>query len=45
MPIILKNKETLIFDDFIFNCSIGKNGFTLKKKEGDEKTPRGNSSS
>ncbi len=41
MPIILKNKETLIFDDFIFNCSIGKNGFTLKKKEGDEKTPRG----
>ena len=26
MTIILKNKATLLFDDFIFKCSIGKNG-------------------
>ena len=41
MIIIVKNKETLIFDNFKFRCSIGKNGFTYKKKEGDKKTPRG----
>ncbi len=41
MPIILKNKETLNFESFIFNCSIGKNGLTFKKKEGDKKTPKG----
>ena len=41
MIIIVKNKETLIFDNFKFRCSIGKNGFTHKKKEGDKKTPRG----
>ncbi len=41
MTIILKNKHTLKLDDFYFKCCIGKNGKTLKKKEGDLKTPRG----
>ena len=41
MTIIIKNKETLIFDDFNFKCSIGKKGFSKKKVEGDLKTPRG----
>ena len=41
MTIIIKNKETLIFDDFKFRCSIGKNGFTKNKVEGDKKTPSG----
>ena len=40
MTIILKNK-TLIFDDFIFNCSIGEKGLIKKKVEGDKKTPIG----
>ena len=40
MTIILKNK-TLIFDDFLFNCSIGKKGLIKKKVEGDKKTPIG----
>ena len=37
----LKNKETLIFDDFSFKCSIGKNGLSSNKLEGDKKTPKG----
>ncbi len=41
MTILLKNKETLIFNDFIFRCSIGKNGLTKNKIEGDKKTPQG----
>ena len=41
MTILLKNKESLIFDDFLFNCSIGKNGKTKNKIEGDKKTPIG----
>ena len=41
MTIILKNKETLKFDDFSFKCSIGKNGLSKKKKEGDRRTPIG----
>ena len=41
MTIILKNKDTLIFDDFIFKCSIGKRGLTKNKYEGDKKTPFG----
>ena len=41
MTIILKNKVTLKFDDFYFKCSIGKNGLTKKKIEGDNKTPIG----
>jgi len=38
---MIKNKETLIFDDFSFKCCIGKNGTTNKKIEGDMKTPEG----
>ena len=41
MTIILKNKETLIFDEFIFKCSIGKKGLSKNKNEGDQKTPIG----
>ena len=41
MIIVLKNKHTLQIDDFSFKCSVGKNGFTKKKIEGDEKTPKG----
>jgi len=41
MTIILKNKETLIFDEFTFKCCIGKNGTTNNKFEGDKKTPKG----
>jgi len=41
MLITLKNKDTLICDDFKFRCCIGKKGLTSQKKEGDKKTPRG----
>ena len=41
MTIILKNKETLKFDDFSFKCTIGKNGLSNKKIEGDKRTPIG----
>jgi len=41
MLIRVKNKDTLLFDDFIFRCSIGRKGTKLKKKEGDNCTPRG----
>ena len=41
MTILLKNKETLIYGDFTFKCSIGKNGTTKNKIEGDKKTPKG----
>ena len=41
MRIILKNKETLVFDDYEFKCSIGKEGASSKKIEGDKKTPKG----
>ena len=41
MTIILKNKETLIYKNLKFRCSIGKKGITNKKKEGDKKTPKG----
>ena len=41
MTIIIKNKETLLFDDFKFKCSVGKKGFCKEKKEGDKTTPRG----
>ena len=41
MIIYLKNKHTLEVDDFEFRCSIGKNGKSKKKKEGDKKTPIG----
>ena len=41
MTIFLKNKHTLQIDDFYFKCSIGKNGISKKKIEGDKKTPKG----
>ena len=41
MRIILKNKETLLYDDFEFKCCVGKKGITSRKMEGDKKTPKG----
>ena len=41
MTIIIKNKETLLFDKFRFKCSVGKKGFSKNKKEGDYTTPKG----
>ena len=41
MTIIIKNKETLLFEDFKFKCSVGKKGFSKNKKEGDYTTPKG----
>ena len=41
MTIILKNKVSLMFDDFCFKCCIGKKGLGNKKIEGDKKTPIG----
>jgi L,D-peptidoglycan transpeptidase YkuD (ErfK/YbiS/YcfS/YnhG family) len=41
MTILLKNKHTLQVDDFYFKCCVGKNGISNKKKEGDNKTPKG----
>ena len=41
MTIIIKNKETLLIDDFIFKCAVGKKGLSKIKKEGDFKTPIG----
>ena len=39
--ILLKNKHTIKYKEFFFRYSIGKNGTTLKKIEGDKKTPKG----
>ena len=41
MKIIIIKKDTLLYDEFKFKCSIGKNGRTTKKIEGDNKTPKG----
>ena len=41
MTIKIKNKYTLLFDEFEFKCSIGAFGFTSDKYEGDKKTPTG----
>ena len=41
MLIKLKNKDTLIFDEFKFKCAIGKNGLKKNKIEGDKSTPKG----
>ena len=41
MIIFLKNKHTLQIDEFNFQCSVGKNGITANKIEGDKKTPAG----
>jgi len=40
MNIILKNKF-IYLKNYKLRCSIGKNGISYKKKEGDNKTPRG----
>ena len=41
MIIKLKNKDTLMVDEFKFKCCIGKNGLKKHKKEGDKCTPVG----
>ena len=41
MTLILKNKDTIQVNEFIFKCCIGKNGKSKKKIEGDKKTPIG----
>tara|TARA_B100000787_G_scaffold155553_1_gene131111 strand:+ start:2570 stop:3061 length:492 start_codon:yes stop_codon:yes gene_type:complete len=41
MIINLKNKHTLQVDEFQFRCSVGKNGITKNKSEGDNCTPKG----
>ena len=41
MTIFVKKKHTLQIDEFKFKCCIGKKGSTIKKKEGDKKTPKG----
>ena len=41
MIIQLKNKDTLIVDDFKFKCCVGKNGLKKHKIEGDKTTPVG----
>ena len=41
MIIHVKNKNTLIIDDFKFRCCVGKNGIRFNKKEGDFSTPKG----
>ena len=41
MIIHVLNKNTLIIDDFILRCCIGKKGLNSNKKEGDYSTPRG----
>ena len=41
MIIYVKNKNTLIIDNFKLTCCIGKNGMTSNKKEGDFSTPKG----
>ena len=41
MIIHVKNKNTLIIDDFRFKCCVGKNGLNSNKIEGDYSTPKG----
>ena len=41
MTIFVKNKHTLQIDEFKYRCCIGKKGSTKNKKEGDNKTPKG----
>ncbi len=41
MIIHVKNKNTLIIDDFKLRCCVGKNGLKFNKKEGDCSTPKG----
>ncbi len=41
MIIYIKNKDTLIVDDFKLKCCVGKKGFIKNKFEGDFHTPSG----
>jgi len=41
MTILVKNKHRLHINEFKFKCCVGKNGRSIKKKEGDKKTPKG----
>ena len=41
MIIRVKNKDTLIVEDFKFKCSVGKRGIKKNKLEGDFYTPSG----
>ena len=41
MQILVKNKDTLLYDEFKFKCGVGKNGISHHKNEGDKKTPKG----
>ena len=41
MIIHVRNKDTLIIDDFKFRCCIGLKGMNSNKKEGDYSTPKG----
>ena len=41
MIIHVPNKNTLIIDDFILRCCVGKKGLNSNKKEGDYTTPIG----
>ena len=41
MIIHVPNKNTLIIDDFILRCCVGKKGLNSNKKEGDYSTPKG----
>ena len=41
MIIHVRNKNTLIIDDFKLKCCIGENGLSSNKKEGDRSTPKG----
>ena len=41
MIIRLKNKDTLVLDEFEFKCVIGKGGIRKIKFEGDGSTPKG----
>ena len=41
MTIFVKNKQSLLIDEYKFRCCIGKKGSTRNKKEGDKKTPKG----
>ena len=41
MIIHVKDKNTLIIDEFKFKCCVGKNGLNSNKKEGDYSTPKG----
>ncbi len=41
MIIHVRNKNTLIINDFKLKCCVGKNGLNSYKKEGDNSTPKG----